>query len=237
MNEAAKDIRPDLVVLDTAEEKSLDTQVSQVELRVQAISVDNEVAYGMAGELLKQVKQMQKTITAYWEPMRVSAKKTYDDVLAKKKEMLEPMNAAEKVLKKKMGAYTLDLERKAREKEEERRKEAEEAAAKKLEEAVELESRGDVGAAEFAMVEAEMYDNYADTVTIKAEAPKVSGVSSQKTWKIKAIDSSKVPVMFNGVELRPVDEKAVLRLVKASKGQISIPGVEIEEDVVLSARA
>ena len=237
MNEAVRNAAHDFVVLDTAEEKSLDTQVSQVELRVQALSVDSEVAYGMAGELLKQVKQMQKTITAYWEPMRVSAKQNYDVVLAKKKEMLDPMNSAEKVLKKKMGTYTLEQERKARELEEKRRREAEEAAARKLEEAVQLESNGDAGGAEFAMVEAEMYDSYAETVTVKPETPTVTGVSTRKTWKIKSLDPSKVPVFFNGVELRPVDEKAVLRLVKASKGQINIPGVEIEEDVVLSARA
>lgn len=180
---------------------------------------------------------MQKTITAYWEPMRVSAKQTYDDVLAKKKEMLDPMNAAEKVLKKKMGDYTLEQERKAREVEEQRRREAEAAAAKKLEEAVDLESKGDVGGAEFAMVEAEMYDSYSETVTVKPTAPTVRGVSSRKTWDIKSIDPSKVPVMFNGVELRPVDEKAVLRLIRASKGQIAIPGVEVKESVVMSARA
>ena len=82
------------------------------------------------------------------------------------------------------------------------------------------------------MAEAEVYDQYAGTVSVKAQKPKVTGISTSKTWKIKSIDASKVPISFNGVELRPVDTAAVLRLVKASKGQISIPGVEIMEDVV-----
>ncbi len=236
MNEKIITIGTNAAVMETEEEKSLDREASQIELRVNALTVDSDLSSGAAGELLKQVKQMQKTIKAYWEPMRLSAKQTYDDVLAKKKEMLDPIDTAEKVLKKKMGAYTLEQERKARELEAARRREAEAAAAKKLEEAVALESQGKAEDAEYAMAEAEVYDGYADTISIAPKTQKVTGVSTTKTWRIKSIDMSKVPVMFNGVVIRPVDEKAVLRLVKASKGQITIPGVEIEEDVSMSVR-
>lgn len=225
------------LVLDSPEEQGLSKEVSDFERRVSTMQVADDLGYAAAGNLLKQVKAMQKKVKEYWEPLRVSAKKAYDDVLAKKKEMTEPIDGAEKILKRKMGDYAMEKERKAREEEERRRREAQAEIDRKLEEAAEMESRGDDAGAAFAMTEAEVYDQYATGVSVRAQHPKVSGVSTSKTWKIKSIDSSKVPVTFNGVELRPVDTSAVLRLIKSSKGQISIPGVEIEEDVVMSVRA
>ena len=40
-----------------------------------------------------------------------------------------------------------------------------------------------------------------------------------------------------GVLLRPVDEKAALRLIRATKGTIKIPGIEYEETYSVSIRA
>ena len=235
MNEAVvATIGSNALVLDTPEEKGLSNEVSQFERKVLAMKVENDLGYAAAGELLKQIKGMQKKVKEYWEPLRVSAKKAYDDVLAKKKEMMDPIESAEKILKRKMGDYTLEQERRAREEEARRRREAQAEIDRKLEDAAALESEGDASGADFAMAEAEVYDQYASSVAVQPQQPKVNGVSTQKTWKIKSIDASKVPISFNGVELRPVDTAAVLRLVKASKGQISIPGVEIAEDVVMS---
>lgn len=237
MNEAVvATIDNNALVLDSPEEKGLGKEVSEIELRVSAMQVTDDLGYAAAGSLLKQVKAMQKKVKEYWEPLRVSAKKAYDNVLAKKKEMTDPIDGAEKILKRKMGDYTMEQERKAREEEERRRREAQAEIDRKLEEAAKLESQGDKTGSDFAMAEAEVYDQYASGVSVQAQRPKVSGVSTSKTWKIKSIDPSKVPIFFNGVELRPVDTAAVLRMVKSSKGQISIPGVEIEEDVVTSVR-
>lgn len=237
MNEAVvATVGNNALVLDSPEEKGLGKEVSEIEQCASAIQVTDDLGYAAAGNLLKQVKAMQKKVKEYWEPLRISAKKAYDNVLTKKKEMTAPIDGAEKILKQKMGDYTMEQERKAREKEERLRREAQAETDRKLAEAAMLEEQGDGAGADFAMAEAEVYDQYASGVSVQAQKPKVSGVSTSKTWKIKSIDSSKVPISFLGVELRPVDTVAVLRLVKSSKGQISIPGVEIEEDVVMSVR-
>lgn len=73
--------------------------------------------------------------------------------------------------------------------------------------------------------------------SIQAQTPKAAGVSQSKTWEIVSIDSSKVPVSFEGVEIRPVDVKAVMRLIKESKGTIQIPGVQYRDSVSISVRA
>ena len=222
---------------ESAEEKSLSSTVSMIELKAEAMQVDSDLSYSAAAEFLKQIKSAQKKVKEYWEPLRVSAKRAYDDVLAKKKEMTEPIENAEKTLKRKMSDYTMEQQRRAREEEERLRREAQAEIDRKLEEAAKLEEQGDAAGADFAMAEAEVYDQYAAVVAVKPQQPKISGVSTSKTWKIKSIDASKVPVFFNGVELRPVDTAAVLRLIKSSKGQISIPGVEIAEDISMSVRA
>jgi len=88
-----------------------------------------------------------------------------------------------------------------------------------------------------AMAEAEIMDDAAVSISVASKAPKVEGVSTTKNWEIKSIDLSKVPVELDGVLLRPVDEKAALRLIRASKGTIQIPGIEYEETYAVSIRA
>lgn len=225
------------LAIDTREEENkLGRQVSLIEQKAESVIVASDDGFAYAGELTKQVKQMQEKVTNYWEPMRKSTYDAYKSVTDHKKEMLDPLAAAEKILKKKMGAYTLQKERERREREEELRRQAEAEMDRKLEEAAKAESEGDMLGAEMAMTEAEVMEHVATTAVIKPEAPAVKGVSTQKTWKITKVDPVTVPTHVQGVEIRPVDEKAVLRLIKATKGAIQIPGITFEEDVTVSIR-
>ena len=191
------------------EENKLGRQVSLIEQQASSVVVASEEGFVLAGELTKQVKAMQKQVTEYWEPMRKSTYEAYTAVNQHKKEMLDPLASAEKILKRKMGDYTMEQERLRRERDEAMRKAA----------------------------EAEMMEGVAVSGGLRPQAPKAKGVSQTKTWKIAKIDSEKVPISLNGMELRPVDEKLVLQLIKASKGRISIPGVEYKEDVIISVRS
>lgn len=233
MNDAGRDA----LVLDTTEEKQLTKEVSAVERRASDIIIRTDVDYAMAGELTKQVKTAQKKVEEYWEPMRESTYKAYKSVTDHKKEMIDPLKNAEKILKSKMGEYTMEQERKRREQEAEMRRLAEIEREKKLAEAEAAESKGDIAAAEFAMAEAEVMDNVAVTGTVQVAAPKVEGISKTKAWRITGIDDEKVPIDIAGIVIRPVDEKAILNLIKQSKGKIKIPGVTFEETVSISVRS
>jgi hypothetical protein len=222
------------MVLDDAQ-REMDKQASEIEFRAHDVVVSNEYEYIQAGELLKAVKQQQKKVKDYWEPMRISAKESYDNILAHKKAMLEPLEKAEMIIKEKTTTYIKEQERIRRAQEEKLRKLAAQEVDSKLELAARAEAEGDTVGAEYAMAEAEIMDTI--SVNVKAQTPKASGISHSKTWRITAIDSSKVPVSFGGVEIRPVDERAVLRLIKESKGTIHIPGVVFEETVTTSVRA
>ena len=108
---------------------------------------------------------------------------------------------------------------------------------RKLEEAATAEAEGDVVGAEFALAEAEVMEGVASNSIVQVKAPRADGVSRSKTWEIVEVDSSMVPVNFGGEEIRPVDLKAVMRIIKASKGTVQIPGIKYEEKTTISVRA
>lgn len=236
MNDAVVNTKNNALVLDTAGEK-LDKEVSLVEQQAASVVVASDEDYANAGTVTAEIKKVQKKVTEYWEPLRASTYKAYQDVMARKKEMLGPLESAEKILKKKMVVYYDEKERKRKEQEEAMRRLAQEEADRKLEEAIAADAVGDTIGAEFAMAEAEIMDDVAVSGGIQSQAPKASGVSTTKTWVIESIDESKVPVDINGAVIRPVDEKAVMALIKATKGKISIPGIKYKETVTVSVRS
>lgn len=236
MNEAIATAGSNALVLDTAEE-ALSREVSIYEAEALRMVVASDEDFARAGEVLKEVKRMQKKVTKYWEPLRVSAKKNYDIVLAHKKEMMSPLESAEKIIKSKETAYVDERKRKQREREEAMRKLAQAEVERKLEEASRAEVAGDAVGAEYAMAEAEVLDDVAKNGKVGAAMPKAAGISTSKAWKITSIDASQVPVEIGGAIIRPVDEKAVMDLIKATKGSIKIPGISYEETVNISVRA
>lgn len=218
-------------------EQELGREVSQVERKALSLKIETDADYSFAAEDTKTVKQMQKKVEEYWEPMRQSTHKAYNDVLAHKKEMLDPLKRAEQILKGKMSEYHRKVEQKRREQERAMQLLAQQEAERKLNEAAAAEIKGDAAGMEAALMEAEIYEGAAISTNIPKQTPKVQGVSTTKAWKITAVDNAQVPCFVNGMEIRPVDMAAVMRLIKASKGTIQIPGIQYEETVAVSVRS
>ncbi len=59
----------------------------------------------------------------------------------------------------------------------------------------------------------------------------------RKSCPITSIDLDKVPVTALGVLIRPVDERAVMKLIRDSHGTVNIPGITYAETPVLSFRS
>ena len=221
------------------EEKELAREVSRYERQASEMMVTDDVTYKEAGEALRHLKTLQKKVTEYWEPMRKSTYAAYKAVTDHKKEMITPLEKAEKIIKKKIGTYLKSLEEERLRKEAEFRRLAQEEAERKLAEAVEAERAGDIVGAEAAIAEAEVMDSM--TIHLPtAEKPKVEGVSTKKSWTLEGItvtDPEKVPTEIMGAVIRPVDLKAVLALIKATNGTIQIPGITYEATITTSVRA
>ncbi len=236
MNDAVVVIDSGTLVIDNAKEK-LDREVSVVEQQAARLVVASDDDYANAGVVVADIKRMQKRVTEYWEPMRASSYSAYQNVMTHKKEMLSPLESAEKILKNKMVAYFNEKERKRKEQEELMRKLAKQEVDRKLDEAIKADEAGDSTEAEIALTEAEIMDDVAVVGSICSQAPKASGISAAKSWTIESVDNEKVPVSINGTVIRPVDVKAVMALIKASKGKIEIPGIKYKETVTISVRS
>lgn len=220
----------------TEQEQVLSRAVSEIEFQAGAIIIDNEQDYQNAASFGRMLKQKSSDVKEFWKPMKDAAHRAHTEICNREKAMLQPLVNAEKILKETMGAYVAEQERKRREAEEAARKAAREEADRKLQEAIELEDKGDKVTAAAVIEEAEIMDEAAATVAVAAEKPKASGVATKKDWKITSVDSSKVPTSVAGVEIRPVDMAAVMRLIRMSKGKIHIEGIEYEETVQMSFR-
>lgn len=213
--------------LEPVDEQQLTQEVTDIEFRAESFVIQTPEDYEAAGEFGKLLKRKAAEVTGFFKPMKDSAYQAHKAVCDREKAMLTPLKNAEKIVKKTMGDYLMEQERIRREAEEAARRAAEEERERKLKEAMALEAAGE---------EAVVMDEATGYSVPASVKPKVSGVSTSKDWEITSIDTAKVPVNFGGMELRPVDQAAVIRLIRASKGSIAIPGIAYREVAKMSFR-
>ncbi len=212
-----------------ADEESIGRSVTDIGQRAESVVITNDADYEVAGQLGVLLKKKAAEVKAFFKPLKDAAHQTHKSICDRENAMLAPLKAGEDAVRKAMGAYNDERERKRRELEEMYRKAAERERERKLDEAAELDSAGDAAGAQVALDEAVAMDAATAYSEPAIATPKPAGVSTTKDWEITAIDESKVPVMLNGVVLRPVDTAAAMRLIRAMKGNVTIPGVSFRE--------
>lgn len=219
------------------DEQQLSRDVTDIEFQAESLVIQTDEDYAFAGEFGKMLKKKASQVTTFFKPMKDSAYQAHKAVCDREKAMLTPLRNAEKIIKQAISAYDEEQKRKRREAEEAARQAAEAERERKMREASELEAAGDNEGAEAAFEEAAIMDDAARYAVVPATAaPKVSGVSTSKDWEIVEIDPKAVPLAVAGVEIRPVDKAAVMRLIRTSKGQIEIPGITYREVAKISFR-
>ena len=219
------------------DEQQLSRDVTDIEFQAESLVIQSDEDYAFAGEFGKMLKKKASQVTTFFKPMKDSAYQAHKAVCDREKSMLTPLRNAEKTVKQVMSAYIAEQERKRREAEEAARRAAEAERERKIQEAATLEAAGDADGAEAAVEEAAIMDDAASYAVVPATtAPKVSGVRTSKDWEIVEIDPKTVPLAVAGIELRPVDQAAVMRLIRASNGQIEIPGITYRQVAKMSFR-
>lgn len=224
------------VPTEAEKEVEIKQEVGLVEIRAKEMTISTDAEYEQAADLGQKIKEKAKVVTDFFKPMKGSAYQAHRAVCDREKTMLKPLQDAEKKLKKSMGDYIQEKERKRKELEDKLQREAEAERERMLNEAASLEAEGKMEEAEAVLMDAQVTEGVATQAVVIMDTPKAKGVSSSKDWEIEKIDNEKVPVNFAGMEIRPVDEKAVLRLIKASKGSIQIPGIKYKETIKMSIR-
>jgi len=218
------------------QESSFIDEATSFERTANELVVNCQSSYDYAAAFGKDIKQTSANIVAYFETMKKNAHRAWKEICNRENELLEPLQNAERTLKQSMGAYIQKVEQERRQAEIEAQRIAKEEADRKLAEAVELEENGNSEEALSAFADAQMADTVSRNIHIPSQAPKADGVSTTKGWRIIRV-TDEVPTTLNGMVLRPICERSIMQLIKASKGTIKITGVEYEEVTNIAIRS
>lgn len=235
-NQAAEVVVASLGVPVIAEDTQLRSEIVQLTDIVSELNIVSREEYEAAVFLGRGLKQKMADVTAFFKPMKKAANDAHKQVCSRENAMLEPLKKAESILKAGVSKYLAMEERKRMEAEEAARKKAHEEAERKLEEAIAASEAGNEAVAKTAIEEAEFAESMSRSITVQANNTKIAGAVSSKAYEIVSVDEAAVPIVLNGVNIRPVDTKAVMRLIKESGGSIQIPGIAYQETVSVSFR-
>jgi hypothetical protein len=207
--------------------------------RANALTISDVASHEIAQRALLSIAQTRERIVATWKPMKDAAFKAHRAVCDKEKELLAPLEAADKQLRTRIGAYTYQQLLLAQAEDERKRKiaeaEARERAQRETEEqalaaAEELAQMGDLEGAE-AVLEAPppvmpRYDQM--PAPTKIEVASVDGVSGSIDYEITITDMNAIPREYCVFD----KDKTITnlrRIVRQAGGRVQIAGVAIRE--------
>ena len=209
--------------------QKLEKEVTGFPDRARLIIVHDEKTLLGANGFLVAVKKMRKEINDTFDPIIQKAHQTHKEAVMQKKKYEEPLKKAEDMIKLQIAGYMTEQERIRKEIEE--RLAREEAERKKIEEeklkeAEALEEEGFIEEAEKALEEIPLPSTY-----IPPEKLKLNGTAIRKDWKWRVININQVPR-----EYLIIDSSKITQLVKSTKGQARIPGIEIYSESNVTVR-
>lgn len=198
------------------------------------IVILNDESLREANNFYQGCKVIIENIHKHMDPIRDSNYKAWKksiDLINKLKEL--PLKAMETV-KPKMIAYKLKVQAEIKKKEEEAQAKID-ADKKKaedlLEKAAEQETAGEAEKADETFEEAEAQEEKVKKETLKMKdipkAPETKGVTMRKIPKWKLISLQDVPMDY-----MKLDEVKIGTVVRATKGEIKIPGIEVYFETV-----
>lgn len=197
--------------------------------RAKRIIVYDNKTLSTANDFLLSIKQLRKEIADTFNPIIEKAHKAHKEAVNQKKRYEEPLKEAEKTIKLQIASYMDEQRRIQREAEEKARREEEERQKKETEILERAKKYEDAGMKE----EAEQIKN--DIPLPKPmeipSTPELEGISISRIWKWRVVDKNLIPR-----EYLIVDSAKITSLVKATKGQIKIPGIEIYPEDSVAAR-
>lgn len=218
--------------------ESLKEQVDLIRATAESIVISNEKDLKMATDFTKEVKEKQKIIKDFYEPIVKATKESYDKIKAERDNLLKPLQDTEKEMRSLMNEYNNKLLLLKRAEEERIRKEKENQE-KKLEEIQKDIAKGNTDNVQQRVTE------IMNTTTLSEKTvniPKVAGMSTRTTYKIEITDINKIPTTLNNiplVELSKVGKDYLLqqyKIMKALNQEFKIPGIEIKEEVTTVIR-
>lgn len=175
------------------DEQQLEQQALTLADQAKALVVKDEQTLAIAGEFGKSLREMKKSITDFFSPMKKKAHEAWKEICGKENEAIKPIDEADAALRKSMNTFLQEQERKRQEAERKARLEAEEKARKEQEKllarAAKAEEKGHAEKAEALLEQAE--DVYAAPIaTSRVEAVKTDTATTlaQKELKVEVVN-------------------------------------------------
>ena len=186
---------------------------------------------------LRNLKAFYKRTEGFFAPMKKQARGVLNEINAREKEILAPLEEAERIVKSAMIAWDSEQERIRQAEEARLRKEAQRQANEaRLAAAVEAEQAGNNGIAAAIL----------DTPMVVPEPmlppiQKAEGAAFIEYWKAEVTDMRLLIMAISqgkaSTTLVEVNKVALGQMARAMKGELSIPGVRVWMEKGMSSRA
>lgn len=218
--------------------QDLEDQVQMIKSTAEAIVISNEEELQNATDFMKDIKEKQKVVKDFYEPMVKATKESYDKTKAERDKLLKPLKEIETDIRELMNEYNNKVLQLKRAEEERIRKEKEEQERKMQE----LQKNIEEGNTENIQDKVEEIMNSTTLPEKTVEIPKVQGMATRTTYKVEITAIEKIPTTLNNVplvELSKIGKEYLLKEYKIQKAlgkEFKVPGIEIKEEVTTVIR-
>lgn len=217
----------------------LQKEVNPILVQANEIQIHNATTYQNAADFLKSLKSSQKKVLDFFSPMKKKAHETWKAICLREKQIIEPIQKCETTIKQKMVHYQAAEEQRRQAEEQRLQAEAEARAEKerqrKLKEAEKLKTPE---LKDQRITEAESIE--APVITVQPETPKVSGISTRRTWKAKITDKKaflKAAIKdSNLLGFITIEQTKLDKIAQATQGELNYPGIEFYEHTSIASR-
>ena len=204
------------------QEAKIKTEGNALVLRAKELKVATAEQFREAAEFKRIIREYRKRVSDFMDPRIDAANKLHKSLTRGKKELDLPAAEAEKIVDAELGRYNADEERKAKEEQArlqaQAKKDQEDAA---LRQAQSVSEAGDQATADRILDQATEAGTV-PAVSVAPATPKVEGLYFVEEYGFVIKDPALVPM-----EYRTIDEKKIGGVVRATKGTVKIPGVEV----------
>jgi len=216
--------------MNNVEIQKIEERVLPLPDRAKALTVTDSERLEKARDFLVTIKRMKAEVDKAFDPIIKKAPEAHKEALAQKKRYLDPLDAAERLLKPKISAYLMNLEEERREaerKERERLEAQKRAEEEQIQKAIEAEEKGDLEEAEKIL---DQEPAKLDPVAIP-QKPILSQVHTVTNWKFRVKDPEAIPR-----EYLKIDEVKIGKVVRILKDKTDIPGIEAYPETSVATR-
>lgn len=218
--------------------QDLEDQVQMIKFTAESIIISNEEELQNATDFMKNIKEKQKVVKDFYEPMVKATKESYDKTKAERDKLLKPLKEIETDIRELMNEYNNKVLQLKKAEEEKIRKEKQEQERKMKE----LQKNIEEGNTENIQDKVEEIMNSTTLPEKTVDIPKVQGMITRTTYKVEITDIEKIPTTLNNVpliELSKIGKEYLLKEYKIQKAlgkEFVVPGIEIKEEVTTVIR-